>query len=724
MHLDISFQDLLYSTFIRNATTLSERDHPSQFGMSNVASNDITHSTIDLRSQEYDFLNIEGKLKDLGLTMDNVDSVYPCSPMQENIYVARQMGSPNLYWTQSIYEIQPFYTYSQIREAWVKITQRHEALRTLYFETRDERSERILDAVVLSRQATAASLITIFDQRGEFDCKPVPLEGCSGVKPYVYHRITISADTTVDGNPRTLITIELDHMIVDLSSLVIVINEFSQALQGQLVSEQWPMGYRRFIEYLGFGTKEDEALDYWITYLESTKPCMFPLFSADESDAEQHDHVQQGGSAESIDISLVTPLTRVREFCKKTSITVATAIEATWAQVLHIYSGQDDVCFGHISSGRDLPVPGIAEIVGPVMSLLVTCVRDIAKRSIQELVTSIRDDYINALSHQCFSLRKAQRILGNNDATLFNTVVTTMYDPQSSRDYDRGWSIKFVASHNASEYDIVVKAVYTDVDLTARLAYSSKALSRSMATHVAQTFASILDRMVDSVLMRSDLISESDAPLSQPCPRVSEMVKASPYDIQQIYAWNKQSLCDECPKDLLQKDGSDSLPFTITRMIVNAAQRQPHAPAVYAWDGCMTYSDLDTASTRMAHLITSAGNSDTSFEDFEYIPLCFEKSKWYSVALLGVLKSGKAFVPLDLDSNPEDRLRRMLGRLDDPKLILCSSQNAAKCSRLAKEVLVCDENIFGDKIGENHISNVNVAESRPNDPAYVIFTVS
>lgn len=42
-------------------------------------------------------------------------------------------------------------------------------------------------------------------------------------------------------------------------------------------------------------------------------------------------------------------------------VTIATAIEATWAQVLHIYSGQDDVCFGHISSGRDLPVPGIIE---------------------------------------------------------------------------------------------------------------------------------------------------------------------------------------------------------------------------------------------------------------------------------------------------------------------------------------------------------------------------
>lgn len=189
--------------------------------------------------------------------MDYVKNVYSCSPIQENISLARQMGSPNLYWTQSIYEMQPLYTCSQIRDAWLKIMQRHEVLRTLYIETSDKTSENILDAVVLSRQAAEASLITIIDQRGDFDRKPVPLGGCFGVKPHVYHQITISTDTTVEGDTRTLIPIDLDHMIMSLSSLVIVIDEFGQALQGQLPSEPWPTGYAKFIHYLGFDTKED-----------------------------------------------------------------------------------------------------------------------------------------------------------------------------------------------------------------------------------------------------------------------------------------------------------------------------------------------------------------------------------------------------------------------------------------------------------------------------------
>lgn len=713
----------MYAPFKKNATALSESDYASQNETSKATSDVVTHSTFDSRGQGYDLPNIEAKLKILGLTMDYVENVYSCSPIQENIYIARQMGSPNLYWTQSIYEIQPLYTCSQIRDAWLEIMQRHEVLRTLYIETSDKTSEHILEAVVLSRQAAEASLITIIDQRGDFDRKPVPLEGCFGVKPHVYHQITISTGTTIEGNTRTLITIDLDHMIVDLSSLVIVIDEFGQALQGQLPSEPWPTGYAKFIHYLGFGTKEDQAMDYWIEYLESTKPCIFPLFGEDGSEAAQYNHVQRGGSAESINISLMTSLARIRKFCQRMRITVATAIVATWAQVLHIYSGQDDVCFGHISSGRDLPVPGITEIVGPVMSLLVTCVRDMAEKSIQELVATIRDDYANALSHQCFSLRKIQRILGNNDAPLFNTVVTTMYNPQSSQDYKRKWPLKFVASHNASEYDVVFKAVYTEVDLKARLAYSSKALSHSMATHVAQTFASVLDRMVDSVLMLPKMFSGSDAPSSQPLPRVSEMVKASTYDIQQIYTWNKQSQCGKYRQDVLQKEISSPLPLTITRMIMDTAHRQSDAPAIYAWDGRMSYSELDTASTTMARLITAAGNCTASSEPLDYIPICFEKSKWYSVALLGVLKSGKAFVPLDLDNNPEDRVRSMLTRLNDPKLIVCSSQNAAKCSRLAKSVLVCDEHISGEKNSQNDLSNVNLAQSRPSDPAYVIFTV-
>lgn len=712
----------MYATFAENATTLLEGDDASYHRPSETASNITTHSIFGLMDQQYDISSIEGKLKDIGLSTDYVDQVYSCSPTQENIYIARQMGSSNLYWTQSVYEIHPCYTYSEIRDAWLNIIHRHEALRTLYFETTDKTSERILDAVVLSRQAAEAILLTVIDQRGDFDHKPAPLEASAGTRRDMYHRVTISSDTMVHGDIRTLITIDLDHMIVDLSSLMIVIDEFGRSLQGQLSSENWPTGYGKFIEYVGPRIQQDQALDYWVDYLESAKPCLFPLFCADELDAGQRDSMLQGGSSESIDISLVTPLTRVREFCQRMKITIATAIEATWAQVLYMYTGQDDVCFGHISSGRDLPVPGLIEVVGPVMSLLVTCVQDIAEKSIHDLVSTIRDDYINALSQQCFSLRKVQRILGNNDRPLFNTVVNTMYHPRVPQTDDGEWSLKFVASHNASEYDVVIKAVYTEVDLKARLAYSSRALSCSMATHVAHMFASVLDEMVNSVLMEPETFPKTEALLLQPSAQVSEILKASPYDIQQIFTSNNQDFGKGCPKQVLETFESSSCPSTIIEMIVSRANRQPHSPAIYSWDGCMTYSELDTASTKFARLILAASDFTKSSESFDYIPLCFEKSKWYSVALLGVLKSGKAFVPLDMDSNPEDRVRSMLGRLHDPNLVVCSTQNAAKCSKLAKNILVCDEHTLKNSC--NYFCNADLLQSRPTDPAYIIFTVS
>ncbi|KAM4058623.1 AMP-binding enzyme [Hirsutella rhossiliensis] len=88
-------------------------------------------------------------------------------------------------------------------------------------------------------------------------------------------------------------------------------------------------------------------------------------------------------------------------------------------------------------------------------------------------------------------------------------------------------------------------------------------------------------------------------------------------------------------------------------VISHQARARPNAPALCAWDGELTYGELDDLSSRLAGHIAGLGVGPEVV-----VPLCFEKSLWTTVAMLGVLKAGGAFVLLD-PGLPERRLEKL-----------------------------------------------------------------
>lgn len=683
-HIRVPYQAIMSRTLTENAALAIEaRQSFHEDANSTASMNHGKHKRFKLMPSDYDFSNIEHVLQQHhGLGLERVEDVYPCSLMQENMYIGQKMGGSSLYQTTSAYQVSSTYTLDHIQDAWQQVVHRHQTLRTVYVETTDSSSARLLDAVVLSEMAVKVLAGTSEDRDkilAQCSIKP------STLGPGTYHQLTVYpvAGSEVDSR---LLKVELNHITVDATSMMTIIDELGQALQGRLSLKSPPTGYGEYIEYLQRRTDEDRALDHWIDYLDSVQPCHFPSMN------ENREH--QTGSSELIEVPVSSSLTRLRQFCQTSRITVATALQAAWAQVLHIYTGDPDVCFGYLCSGRSLPIPGVTGIVGPMMNLMVCRVRDVGNIFLQELLHNIRDDFSNALPHQSFSLRNVQRILGNSESKLFNTVVNTFYGPSKLVD-DSDQFIKLVSSHNASDLDIVVKAIYTDVDLRVRLAYSSAVLSRTMAKHVAHTFAVIVDRMVT-------------IPDSSSC-RVSEVTTASSYDIQAMTLWNDRNL-----------KGADFQPVCVHELIELTARKHPRLPAIHAWDGHMDYELLDKASSAVAHLIVQRG-----FGTKKHIALCFEKSKWYSVALLGVMKSGNAFVPIDL-TNPNERRRKILNQLEatnqGESMIICSPKLAEKCAVLAKHTIILEEQSLDKSLPLGSTDNA-LPTTKPNDPAYVIFTV-
>lgn len=102
---------------------------------------------------------------------------------------------------------------------------------------------------------------------------------------------------------------------------------------------------------------------------------------------------------------------------------------------------------------------------------------------------------------------------------------------------------------------------------------------------------------------------------------VGKIRSLSDDDLDQILAWNSGDLA--------------SLDSTLHGEISKHVKDRPDAPALHAWDGSLTYHELDTVTSNLQGHLCNLGPRIG-----EMVPVCFEKSLWAAVAMLGILKAG------------------------------------------------------------------------------------
>ncbi|KAJ6125631.1 hypothetical protein N7471_012948 [Penicillium samsonianum] len=169
-------------------------------------------------------------------------------------------------------------------------------------------------------------------------------------------------------------------------------------------------------------------------------------------------------------------------------------------------------------------------------------------------------------------------------------------------------------------------------------------------------------------------------------------------DASIIREWNESvpSKVDRCVHDLIQ---SRSL-------------SQPGAVAVRASDGRLTYHELDMMSSTLATQLVSYDMGPNRI-----VPLIFEKSMWTTVALLGVMKAGGAFLLLDI-AHPVARLKEILG-ITAARLVIASERQAKLAQQLDLDVVYVGANVNAPNKTE---SCPPLAPVHPHRPAYCVFT--
>jgi amino acid adenylation domain-containing protein len=151
-------------------------------------------------------------------------------------------------------------------------------------------------------------------------------------------------------------------------------------------------------------------------------------------------------------------------------------------------------------------------------------------------------------------------------------------------------------------------------------------------------------------------------------------------------------------------------PFS--RLFEEQVSRAPHQPAVIYENQELTFAELNTRANQLARYLQSLGAGAESL-----IGICVERSLDMAIGVLGILKSGAAYLPLDPEY-PQERLAFMVADAR-PALVLTKSKLADLVTGTAAQLVLLDS----DRARISEQSETNLSDApRPDDLAYVIYT--
>ncbi|UKZ63969.1 NRPS [Trichoderma atroviride] len=470
---------------------------------------------------------------------------------------------------------------------------------------------------------------------------------------------------------------EIHHALYDGWTFPLLLNAISSAYEGKRQFSTTP--FQAFIRHLQ-NIDRGAAHDFWQAQFKGIRASPFP----------PRPSVQKPRVAAVIDREIINVQ------WPETDITASTAIRAAWALVQGSCTGSSDVLFGTIALGRQLPVPGIEQIAGPTIA--TTPVRIVLNPSVQtvgDYLHEVQQQAVNSLPYEQIGLQEIRRVSQESEyACDFSTLLVIQPEGQSqlstklfeTTSDDDAWL------RNLSTYPLLVICGLQDQGVNIRLSFDSTIVAADRVQRIAEQFEHVL-QLVCSEEQTQRKLDDLDLTTTQ--------------DVQDIWKWNATV--------------PETLDACVHNLIAETIAKHPNSLAVDAWDGTLTYKELDHLSNQVAIQLVQAGIKPNM-----PVPLLFEKSMWMPVAIIGVMKAGATSVAMD-SSQPEERLKVIIRQVQ-PKVILSSALNATLASQLSEtEVqvhIVCKETIGLLRTTAETTADLRALEDlgRPSHSLYIIFT--
>ena len=607
----------------------------------------------------------------------NVADVYPLAPLQEGMlfhYLMAASAGTDAYVLPSVIRFESRARLDDFLAALQRVIDRHDVYRTsMAWQDLPEPVQvvwrhaelPVTDVSLDPGQDPSAQLLAAAGLR--MDVERAPLL-----------RVHVAAEPGTDWY---LALIRIHHLVVDHTALDVVLTEVRALLRGEGDRLPEPLPFRDFVAQARLGTPRAEHERYFADLLaDVTEPTA--AFGLTDIHGDGSD-VGEG--------YLIVPAElsgRLRETARTLGVSPATVFHLVWARVLAAVSGRDDVVFGTVLFGRMSAGAGADRVPGPFINTLPVRVSatDMAGTA-PDAVASMQAQLAGLMVHEHAPLSLAQQASGVvPPAPLFATLLNYRHTPVARPQGEGGLSgVQMVSGRERTNYPVTVSVDDTGSEFVVSVLAEAPADARFVCAlfhAAAEGLVTVLEESPGTPLCRVEVLDEAER------ARV-------------LSAFN---------------DTWAPVPAaTLASLFEARVAADPDAPAVSGEDAALSYAELNARANQLARLLAAHGAGPETV-----VAVAMGRSALLAAALLAVVKSGAAYLPID-PGYPAGRVTATLA--DARPVVLLTDTAPAGDLPGAIPVVLADDPAATAGLPRADLTDADRTRPLlPSHPAYVIYT--
>ncbi|KAJ5387232.1 hypothetical protein N7509_009773 [Penicillium cosmopolitanum] len=661
MGYKISAGDILEAASIENIASL----------LDNSAKNNLK------KEDEFDFAAFENKhlhtvCEQHQIPSQSVQSLRPCTPVQNGMLASFTHSSGSMYFNIMALKSPVALDRVLLKEAWSAVMSQHEMLRTGFVQLHDQQYPFAMityeSGVELPWYETSGGTGTIGTETPDAQGKQV-LENL--------HQPTWAVSVE---SSETITTVRFSalHAIYDAQSLTSIFSDVMASYEGKILSSRPSITATLGPILLeSHNRNAEQSREFWQSIAPEAHPTKIPDLNPIRIEKKDSELLESS-------IHCSSPLKELENSCRHMGVTLQAAGQVAWAKLLSAYTGEKNVTFGTVLSGRNLSASA-QDAVFPCL-VTVPSPHHIGGTN-RELLERTLKRNANLVKHQFTPLAQIQRWIGN-DEPLFDTLFVYQKFASGPTDVQK-WEV--VDEETRIDYPLSIELVPHQTDLEIRISYRSDIVPEEQAKILLGQYDELLKQTIFSPDSDSDDNLVLGNTLLSVTPAKEQSLPTSVSLLHQFVEQNAQRIPDKI-----------ALEFAFGSSIDNLQKK--------IW----SYREFNEDGNRVAHFLQEKGVVPGGM-----IAICFDKCPEASIAILGILKAGCAYVAID-PSAPISRKQFILGD-SESKLLLCNMAREADLSELEGIDIQALDNpgLFKDYSPEQPSLS---REIRPDDTSYCLYT--
>jgi iturin family lipopeptide synthetase A len=500
-------------------------------------------------------------------------------------------------------------------------------------------------------------------------------------------------------NRRYFFFFDMHHIITDGISLDIIANEFAALYQG-IQLEEFPIQYkdfslwqRNFFKSSQFRKQEE----YWLNiFKEEIPPLNLPL------DYPRPEIRKSEGKKSQVEVG--TDLTlRLKRLAAEREVTLFMLLLAVYTILLAKTTGQEDITVGTPVSGRT--TANSTQLVGMFVNTLALRIKPIPHLTFYEFLEKVKQHTLSALENQDYPFEMLVEKLNFSRESDRNPIFDTMFTVEHLYEWNFEFKtadltvIPYNIENRNSMFDLAAGAEITDSDIRLNFTFNIHLFHENTIRKMARDFIAILSWIVQAPYRQIKEIN-----MDVQFPGYMNMEKTDPNsftdpDLQKERFFETQSpieistaresLTQQQKEWILYKFNASAMEYpqemTIHHLFEKQVDTTPLQTAVICQNRQLTYEELNKKSNQVAVLLKEKG-----LESDRCVGLMLEPSIELMVGILGILKAGGCYLPLD-PHHPEEQIKFLLTDASPTMVLIQRRFHSPFLARNTGHIIVLDD---------------------------------